>query len=231
MTDTVTIGDGDIAIWPEGQQVSEPASSLFWTRFADRERFEQPLKEVIDRIFAVDFDRQRPVTGAMGGRKIHHVDMWGIPEATLINERAKKLFCLATGSAEAHVDLSWANIYQEGDHIGPHAHERSLASVVYSLDEGEPDTDPNAGELFLCDPRLEVCCSNEIGVMTTPYRFNLATGCMVLFPGHAVHYVAPYRGRQRPRITLAWNINAVALPGDFKSGHVDIPDRIPRVWE
>lgn len=231
MPDTMTISDGDIAVWPDGQTVREPAASLYWTRFEDRERFEQPLKDVIDRIFERDFKRERPETGALGGRKIHHVDLWGIPEATLIDERAKQLFRIATGSAEAHVDLSWANIYQDGDHIGPHAHERALASVVYSLDEGEPDSDPNAGELFLVDPRLEVCCGHAPGIMTTPFRFNLSTGCMVLFPGHAVHYVAPYRGKTQPRITLAWNINAVALPGSFKDDHADIPERVPRVWD
>lgn len=227
---TIRLGDGEAAIWPEGQTIEEPASGLYWTRFADHERLQGPLLGVIDRIFEQDFQRQRPETGALGGRKIHHVDMWGIPEATLLNERARAMFSRATGSPTAFVDLSWANIYQEGDHIGPHAHARSTASVVYCLDEGEPDTDPYAGELFIVDPRMPICCSKDPGIMTTPFKFNFKTGCMVLFPGNAVHYVAPYRGRNRPRVTIAWNINAADVPGEFANGNPSIPPRTLRVW-
>lgn len=226
----ILLADGPAPIWPEGQRIEEPASGLFWTRFDDHPRLNDPLMKVIDRIFELDFQRQRPQTGALGGRKIHHVDMWGIPEATLINERARAMFREATGSPTACVDLSWANIYQAGDHIGPHAHARSVASVVYCVDEGEPDTDPYAGELFIVDPRLPVCCSKDPGIMTTPFKFNFKTGCMVLFPGNAVHYVAPYRGQNRPRITLAWNMNVNPQTGSFKNEMDGIPDRVMRQW-
>lgn len=225
-----TLSDGPIQVWPEHQAIQEPASGLFWTRFEDAERLHAPLTGVIDRIFERDFNRERPQTGALGGRKIHHVDMWGIPEAELLDARARAMFCRATGSQTAHADLSWANIYQEGDHIGPHAHARSTASVVYCLDQGEPDTDPYAGELFIVDPRLPVCCSKEPGIMTTPFKFHFTNGCMVLFPGSAVHYVAPYRGKQRPRLTIAWNMNVTPQAGSFKNEMDGIPDRVKRVW-
>jgi hypothetical protein len=35
---------------------------------------------------------------------------------------------------------------------------------------------------------------------------------MLVFPSQLVHLVNPYTG-DSPRITLAWNINLVALPG------------------
>jgi hypothetical protein len=41
---------------------------------------------------------------------------------------------------------------------------------------------------------------------------GLRAGTMIIFPGQAVHCVNPYAGT-RPRITLSWNINTMAVPG------------------
>ena len=109
--------------------------------------------------------------------------------------------------------MSWANIYGQGDYSLPHSHLRALASVVYCVDQGDPDpTDPWSGQFCFVDPRLAGCCQSEAGHMTNPIMPGLSTGSMLIFPGQAVHCVGAYGGR-RSRMTLSWNINAVALAG------------------
>ncbi len=95
----------------------------------------------------------------------------------------------------------------------PNSHPRATARVVSSLDPGDEDrADEWAGQLCFVDPRYSACCQVEKGYMTNPITPRLGTGAMVIFPGRLVHCVNPYRG-ERPRITLAWNINTGAVAG------------------
>ena len=36
---------------------------------------------------------------------------------------------------------------------------------------------------------------------------------MICFPSSVLHFVTPYRGETKPRITLSWNINAQPVEG------------------
>jgi hypothetical protein len=113
----------------------------------------------------------------------------------------------------AVVDLSWANVYRNGDYCLPHSHLRSTASVVYCLDPGDEDPDDSqSGRFCFVDPRLRNCCQDQEGCMTAPFFPGMAAGTMLIFPSQLVHTVNPYAG-MRPRITLSWNINKHALPG------------------
>ena len=118
-----------------------------------------------------------------------------------------------TGAGTAVIDMSWANIYGQGDYSAPHSHLRATASVVYCVDPGDRDpADDWSGRFCFVDPRLSACCQGEPGHMTNPIMLGMRPGTMLIFPGQAVHCVNPYAGA-RPRITLSWNINAMALPG------------------
>lgn len=147
------------------------------------------------------------------GRKIHHIDQWGIPAARLINDRATALFKQVTESPTAVVDSCWANISRKGEYCMPHSHHRSVGSVVYCLEPGESDPqDPLGGRFVFVDPRIPSCCQKKAGYMTTPYLPEWRAGTMIIFPSHLVHCVNPYWG-ETPRITMSWNINHQALPG------------------
>ena len=124
------------------------------------------------------------------------------------------------GGAAPVVDLSWATIYHDGHFFMPHSHPRTYISVLYLLERGEDD-DPMNGRFFFADPRLEPCCRQQKGYMTTPSAPDMKAGTMVLFPGQAVHFVTPYRGA-RPRVTMSWDLNTVAVKGS------PLPDGVAR---
>jgi hypothetical protein len=150
---------------------------------------------------------------AIGGTKIYHIHQLQSPEFDFISARATALFKHVVGAETAVIDMSWANIYGTGDYNLPHSHLRALASVVYCLDPGDPAPgDTWSGEFCFVDPRLAACCQGEPGHMTNPLMPGLNAGTMLIFPGEAVHCVNPYMGK-RPRMTLSWNINTMALPG------------------
>ena len=150
---------------------------------------------------------------SLGGTKLYYLDRWEDEEVRLINARALAFYREAVGSDQAVIDIAWANIYGKGDYIMPHSHTRAAASLVYCVDQGDPDElDPNGGLLCFVDPRFPDCCQIEPHHMTNPLKPTLVPGAMLLFPGQMVHFVTPYGGG-RPRITLAWNINQQAIPG------------------
>ncbi len=94
-----------------------------------------------------------------------------------------------------------------------HSHVRSTASIVYAVSSGdEYPEDPLNGQFCLIDPRVEACCREQKGHMTSPFMPKMAPGTMIIFPANLVHCVNPYHGRT-PRITIAWNVNDEALPG------------------
>lgn len=202
-----------LPVWPAEQKIEtrgDPAIHV--TTFGDAGAYHKGLianilKLEIDPSYGKEYFR------AAGGTKIHHVDRWGFAEANLINGRAIALFKRVWATDEAVVDLSWANVYREGDYAMAHAHTRSTASVVYFLDAGDDDPeDPAGGRFCFVDPRLACCCQEEPGMMTSPYLPRMTSGTMIIFPSHLVHCVNPYNGT-RPRITIAWNINRHVIPG------------------
>ncbi|GLQ05542.1 putative 2OG-Fe(II) oxygenase [Sneathiella chinensis] len=195
---------------PKGQFVETPEKNIALTHFQDMEDMNRSLAAYL-------IEREQDKLGREGKQsfskstKIHHVDAWDAPGARFVDERAKALFRLITGLDQAVVDLSWANIYRQGDYIMPHAHSRSMGSVVYVVSMGDEDeTDPMSGKFVISDPRLPLCCQADGRYMSNTYMPSLGAGSMIVFPASVVHMVTPYRGKS-PRITLAWNINNVAL--------------------
>lgn len=223
--ETVAIGPRQVSVWPTDQILTPIDSSIRWTQFADHADLKEDLvRATLARETEEWGDEQSP-SRSLGGRKVHHVDTWGSPAVDLIHARAIALFKLAVGSSTAAVDLSWANVYRKRDYISPHAHRRSVASVVYSADPGEEDAnDPLAGRLAFVDPRLEVCCQDQKGFMTTPVFPDMPGGAMIIFPSEVVHCVTPYEGN-RPRITFAWNINRTPHAGSADDEARGIPKR------
>ena len=212
--EAIVCGERPIEVWPEGQRVSGRGAdrTIVGTQFADFEAYHPRLIATIlelenDPEFATEQGR------AVGGQKVYHLEKWGSPEADLVNARAVALFRHAQRCDEAVVDMSWANVYRAGDYSMPHSHPRATASVVYCLDPGDDDrADEWSGQLCFVDPRYSACCQVEKGYMTNPITPRLGAGGMVIFPSKLVHCVNPYRG-ERPRITLAWNINTSAVSG------------------
>jgi hypothetical protein len=216
--DTVRIGSAEIPVWPAGQRVQSAIHpEILITFFADAEAIRGGL---VARIHALERDRRfasAPVA-AFGGTKVYHLDRWDCPEAELLDARALAFSQQLLKSDMAVIDLSWANIYRSGDYSLPHSHERTAASIVYSVDPGDDDgADQYGGRLMFVDPRVDACCGIRRGSVTTPQLPLMAPGTMILFPSPFVHCVNPYRGR-RPRITLAWNIDRDMIPGSPLAG-------------
>lgn len=216
--ETVRIGSAELLVWPAGQRVQCAIHpEIFITCFADADAVRGGL---VARIHALERDRRfasRPVP-AFGGTKVYHLDRWDCAEADLLDARALALSQHLLGDDGAAIDLSWANVYRDGDYSLPHSHERTAASVVYSVDPGDAAPgDSYGGQLMFVDPRIDACCGIRRGSVTTPQLPLMPAGTMILFPSPFVHCVNPYRGR-RPRITLAWNIDRDVIPGSPLAG-------------
>jgi hypothetical protein len=183
------------------------------TEFDDKDAYHPALiSEVIAR--ANDPDRSVRLPTGLCGEKVYDVGSWEIPEATLINERAKAMFRLCVDSEDAVVDLSWASLYREGDYCMPHSHLRTTVSIVYFLDHGYTVSSASLdGRFCFVDPRIERCCGVEDGRMTTPFVPSATPGTMILFPSPMLHCVNPYFGN-KPRISLSWDMDQRRLPGD-----------------
>jgi hypothetical protein len=204
----------ELSIWPDDQRTeSLPGAPAFaLTHFRDAAIYHPALTA---RLLALAQDPNVAVqqARAVGGTKIYHIHQMQSQELAFICARATALFRRSVGADSAVIDMSWANIYGNGDYSAPHSHLRAAASVVYCVDPGDPDpTDAWSGQFCFVDPRLAACCQGEAGHMTNPVMPGLRAGTMIIFPGQAVHCVNPYSGT-RPRITLSWNINTMALPG------------------
>lgn len=199
--------------WPSDQKVERwQDSPVFVARFRDTGTYHGGL---VERILELEQDPELTKTwdrGA-GSAKVYNVDQWACAEADLVHARALAFFKKVFRTDEVFVDLSWATIYRNGDGCVPHSHLRTLASLVYFLDLGESDPENRlSGQFLFVDPRMKLCCQHEPGRMTTPGAPTLSEGTMIMFPGDAVHYVAPYTGT-RPRITLSWNLNRSEIGG------------------
>ncbi len=214
MDNTVTIDGYDLEIWPEDVQIKtwlEPTIKV--VRFPDTDTYHSQLK---DTVFGLERDPALGVykdNGIFGSSKVFYLDRWGCPAADLIHARAREFYRKVLSTENAVVDISWATVYREGESCSPHSHNRSTASIVYFLDLGtEEDRENKSGGFRFADPRMDVCCREEPDCMTTPSGPKSEAGMMVIFPSHLVHFVHTYRGKV-PRITLAWNINEIKIPG------------------
>lgn len=209
------------SLLPFGQHVTTPEKNIALTDFPDMQEMNKELEQFLLFKAAERLKREGKESSAKS-TKIHHVDAWDLHSAQFINERAKAFFRLITGVENAVVDLSWASVYQHGDYIMPHAHSRSIGSVVYMVSEGDEDEDLLSGKLVLSDPRLSVCCSADGTYMSNNFVPGFIPGSMIIFPSTVVHMVTPYKGK-RPRITLAWNIVDKKLPPRKERESVGIP--------
>ena len=94
-----------------------------------------------------------------------------------------------------------------------------MASIVYALDPGDEEAasqEPLNGVLMFSDPRLSLCCPGKPNYVSSFFRpTGNAPALMVLFPSFVTHLVSPYHGR-RPRISVAWNLNREAVPGELR---------------
>ena len=212
--DSIEIEGRSLAVWPEGQRLlsRDRGSTIYRTVFSDTELYHQALTAHILEIAAKP-ENAAQYNRSLGGIKLYEVEHWSLPEARLINARALAFFRQALGHENPAIDIGWANVYGRGDYIMPHSHTRAYASVVYCLEPGDEDSeDDNAGRFCFVDPRFPDCCQIEPGRMTNPLKPSFAPGTMLLFPGEMVHFVGPYNG-ERPRITIAWNLNIEAIAG------------------
>lgn len=215
---TLQVGGKRISVWPGKVAVEKiDEGSIFAARFDDIEHYHAQLQQIIlehedNPQFGLKLFR-----GACGV-KVHHVDRWKSPAANLVHQRALAMFSAASGVENPIADMSWANVYRNGDYCLPHSHSRTEASVVYQLIEGEHDElNPLGGRLSFADPRLKSCCDDEPGRVTTSFVPAMVPGMMILFPSQLVHYVNPYTGTS-PRITLSWNISARKIAGSANPG-------------
>jgi len=206
MDKTINIAKQSIRIWPSRKIIEDrDGQAIKSTFFQDHALYHPRLVDwLIDTHTKTD-GSEYLFPGACGS-KIRDIHNWPLPEARLIQARALELFRRVTGKTSAITDTSWANILTDGDYCFPHSHVRSQASIVYMLDPGVEVPDPVAGRFSIIDPRINLCCQAELGRVTTPFIPDMPPGTMLIFPSEVVHYVSPYLG-ERPRITLAWNIN------------------------
>jgi hypothetical protein len=205
---------GSAMVWPPGQVIGSPDEPVVKiTDFGDWRNYHAELAE---QILTLSRSNRARNDGERQGLKIHHIPEWDSDVATLVEERARALACRAQNLREASIDLGWATVYRTGEFAHPHAHIRAFASLVYCVDPGDPldeQGEPAGGKFSIIDPRIKACCPLEPGHPTKPLSINMVPGRMVMFPGAVLHFVTPYRGN-KPRITMAWNINPKALPGE-----------------
>jgi hypothetical protein len=213
--EAVDVGGRRILVWPDGQEIRslDGEGVVFKTNFADHGDYQPALLEALQARLADPAVRAQ-YSKALGGTKVYRLEDWAEPAARLINARAIELYKRAVKSPTGVIDMGWANVYQPGDYIVAHAHIRSQGSVVYMLDDGEPDSeDRHAGLFGIIDPRFAACCKLRAGYMTHPFCPVMEPGAMIVFPSSLVHSVNPHAGG-RPRITMAWNLNREKLEGD-----------------
>ncbi len=217
-------------VWPGDQVIHQVDSTIALTHFDDMEALNVGLVDYLVRCEREKRANTPKDSFGVGGTKIYHVDAWPVPGARLLDERAQAMFREVVGQQPTSaVDLSWANVYRAGDYILPHAHHRSTGSVVYVLSLGDID----AADLLSCrfaiaDSRLPLCNHVDAIHKFAPCFPALKPGSMIVFPSSVVHLVTPYRGEDRPRITMSWNINAQPLAGrpqDDDAGIPPHPDR------
>jgi hypothetical protein len=207
LPESIRIGDRDYPVWPENQPVKGRGDRVIaMTHFADAADFHPALIAKMTQLYE-DPGVQRMYSPSSAGTKIHQVDSWGIPEADLVNARARAFFQRVFGQSQSHVHVSWINISRRGEYSMAHAHPDCMAVVVYALDNGDPNPeDPLEGQLAFIDPRYEACCRSQKDFMTTPFMPKMPPGTMIIFPSSLVHSVNPYRG-ERPRMTFSWDLN------------------------
>ncbi len=202
-----------LPVWPEGQDFEARCGGVVAiTRFADTGHYHRQL---IEKVLAMESSGRhtRRYVQAAGAIKIYDLPSWGIPEAELLHARALEFFRRVHDQPNPVADVSWANIYHDGDFIMPHSHVRASTSIVYFLSNGDANRDdPLNGCFSVVDPRVDDCCQDQKGCMTTPWLPPMTPGVMIMFPAEIVHAVNPYRGTL-PRITMAWNVNETKLPG------------------
>lgn len=220
----VWIGPQQIPVWPEGLRLFRFDTEVYFTVNSDLIELQQPL---IDAILEAESrklepeDRQSP---GQGGNRVRDLAALGVPFFELLNERARHLFMRVTGNTTAVVDDCWANVFRDGYYALPHSHKRSMASIVFALDNGDEEDaadDVLNGVLMFADPRMARCCPDKAGYVSSPAVVpREPLGRMIIFPSHYTHQVTPYRGR-RPRISIAWNLNPREVPGELlHDGHV-----------
>ncbi len=216
-------------IWPDGQKLKRWRDpTVVVTQYTDQADYHPALIERIlalrtDPRYTKDYDQ---ILG-IGSFKIFDVPEWSSPEATLIHNRALAMFKKVIQTEQVHVDMSWSTIYGPGDFFLPHSHPRTLASIVYMLEPGNP-SDASSGMFLFADPRMAICCQEQVGYMSSPSAPLLKAGTMIMFPGQAVHCVTPYTGDQ-PRITMSWNLNRTAVEGEaLRKEHQPAAYRAPK---
>ncbi len=218
-------------VWPDDQALHQIDSTIAQTHFDDMEALNGGIVDYLVRCEREKRAGAPKDSFGVGGTKIYHVDAWKVPGARLLDARAQALYREAIGQSSSAVDLSWGNVYRAGDYILPHAHRRSTGSVVYVLTLGDIDTaDRLSGRFAIADSRLPLCNHEDAVHKFVPCFPSLKPGSMIVFPSTVVHFVTPYRGGDRPRITISWNINGAPLAGqpqDDDSGIPPHPDGSP----
>ena len=217
----VYFGPRKVAVWPAEIRLYRfvpPEDNITMIANPDILEIQDSLIEKILEKEAVERVRAPQASRGEGGQKIRDLDALDSPVFELLNERAKELFKRTTGAATAVVDDCWANVFRDGEYALPHSHKRSAASIVYAMDNGdeeEAQREPLNGALIFSDPRLQNCCPGKPHFVSAPFRpTGVDPAVMVIFPSHLTHQVTPYHGN-RPRISVAWNLNAEAVPGEL----------------
>jgi hypothetical protein len=203
----------EISVWPGNTKIEKINElSIFVAEFDDTECYHPALQQaILERETNPQFGLKL-FRGACGV-KVHHLEQWESAAADLMQQRALALFSAVSAVENPVCDMSWANVYRNGDYCLPHSHCRTEASVVYQLTAGDHDElNPLGGCLSFADPRMKSCCAEEPGRVTSALLPDMVPGMMIIFPSQLMHYVNPYTG-DAPRITLSWNISAEKIAG------------------
>ena len=213
----VLLGIKQFPVWRDQTQMTRHDGDIFTIENPELEAYKAPFVEELLRRDKKQ-RKEKPLNSlAHGGMKIRNLEQLNIPFFDLIDARAKVFFKLITKEKNAIVDDSWANVMQHGEWLIPHSHQRSSLSVVYSLEPGNGGSvsdEPLNGHLMFSDPRLPQCCPYAPNFVQSFFRpIGDIASAMVIFPSHLTHMVAPYQG-DKPRITIAWNINNAEVPGE-----------------
>ena len=216
---TVSVDGQSLPVFSQDTKLFPMDERVAFIANEDIAAVQQPLVDRILEVEAVARQKEPVISKANGGVKVRDLDGFNLPAFELLNARALALFKAVTGAPTAVVDDCWANVFRDGEYTMPHAHKRTMASVVYALDGGDEDAyeeDPMNGLLIFSDPRLSNCCIGKPGYVSTPFNPpKQIRNYMIIFPAQITHQVTPYYG-ERPRISIAWNIHPTKVAGELR---------------
>lgn len=199
------------------------SSLLFEAHVDEHEEINPMLAEVLFDMRKASPQRSRTAAGAWQSASV--LGGCGSPAVDILNRHIGGAVMTATATYFGNADdvegssvggNMWGTIYENGDYAAPHAHSDAHWSGIYIVEAGDPPpSDPlgnpvkgeRSGHIEFYDPGsarpgrgMGRFRWTEQNILIRPEN-----GMLILFPSPLWHFVHPYVGTEKERITIAFN--------------------------